>query len=539
MIWSGPGRAVARSFRVAASRPLLAAAAVFGLSLAGSIGAGMLDGVRPPGVHDEFSYLLAAETFASGHLAEKSPPLWRHFETFHEIVHPVYASKYPPGQSIALALGLLLTGQAIWGVWLSLAAACVAIWWALRAVLPARWALVGGLLSTLRFGFFGYWAQSYWGGAVAALGGAIAMGAALRLVRRPSPIDAALFAVGLGICGNTRPYEGAILALILVTWTVVRLRRAGSAGMRAAVAFFAAALPIAAWMGFYNYQITGKPWELPYQLYERQYQVVNPVVFLPRINRAAPSIPDGPLRRYWSREYDRDLAPLRVGGFVHSLARKAQRFWSAFIGAIFAIPALVALFYWRPRTRLLTLWIAIFFVGLTLEHFFFDHYAAPASAILMALITAGLAETWGIRWRRFPAGKWTVAAVCIACAGHVAGTAVYHVVTHRNLDRTFPAMRARVQRNLDSMGGKQLVLVRYSANHDVHQEWVFNRADIENAPTVWARCLNPDSDQDLIRHFANRTVWLFQPDARPPQLQLLSAEASAAASVRDVNPLLP
>src|SRR6185437_11694537 len=39
-----------------------------------------------PRIHDEFSYLLMAETFASGQVVNPSPPLSQFFDTFHELM---------------------------------------------------------------------------------------------------------------------------------------------------------------------------------------------------------------------------------------------------------------------------------------------------------------------------------------------------------------------------------------------------------------------------------------------------------------------
>ncbi len=48
------------------------------------------------------------------------------------------------------------------------------------------------------------------------------------------------------------------------------------------------------------------------------------------------------------------------------------------------------------------------------------------------------------------------------------------------------ADRARVETELEREAGKQLVLVRYSSDHNPLVEWVYNAADIENSKVIWA-----------------------------------------------------
>src|SRR6266446_2537821 len=228
--------------------------------------------VTVPGIHDEFSYLLMADTFAHGRLANSPHPIWVSFETFHVNWLPKYASMYPPAQGFALALGQVL-GHPWIGVLLSDAAMCAAILWMLQGWIPARWAFLGGVLAALKFGVASYWMNSYWGGATAAIGGALVLGALPRIAKHSKIPDALLLGLGVAILANSRPYEGFLCCVPAAAWFFwwligkTKSRPPLRARLQNVLAPLALVLVLTtAFMGYYNWRLTGSPLLMPHVL---------------------------------------------------------------------------------------------------------------------------------------------------------------------------------------------------------------------------------------------------------------------------------
>jgi hypothetical protein len=84
--------------------------------------------------------------------------------------------------------------------------------------------------------------------------------------------------------------------------------------------------------------------------------------------------------------------------------------------------------------------------------------------------------------------------------------------------------RARILAQLQQEPGMHLVIVRYSAAHQVALDWVYNRADIDASKVVWARDMGREQNRELLNYFQGRRIWLAEPDLMPARLSVYPAE---------------
>jgi hypothetical protein len=491
--------------------------------------------VRPPSphVHDEFSYLLAADTFAHGRLTNPTHPLWEHFETFHVIHTPTYQSKYPPGQALFLAAGQVLTGRPIAGVWLSVSAGAAAICWMLLAFAPPRWALFGALLPAFRFGtlplwdhtyWFAYWNSALWGGAVAMTGGALLLGALPRLLRKPRSGDGVALAAGLLVLANSRPFEGLVVAVaagLPLIWFFFRNAPWRAALLRVvlpgAAVFAAGALA----MGYYHYRVTGDPLKMPYRVYHEQYDIIPLFTFLPlraeKTYRYAVfrEYADWTLPHYYGR---RNGAGIFRGLSEMDFSDQLQFFWG------FAL--CVALLWLLPRpwdpwavfaagVILLLIFASTFTVQPRLQ----PHYLAPAAPAFVLLAVAGLRRARAFR----PAGRriGRALAEAIIVVSLLSFAAACALRAHAGLSYPTPLSeyRPQITAQLEANDGQDLVIVTYGPAHRMFEEWVFNGADLETAPVLWARDVGAAGNRELIEYYAGRHIWRLYADESPPRLE--------------------
>jgi hypothetical protein len=481
-------------------------------------------GFPSPSVHDEFSYLLGADTFASGRLTNPPHPLWQYFESMHIIHQPTYASIYPVGQALVLGAAQRIAGHPWWGVWFSVGVMCGAICWMLQQWVPPQWALVGGLLS-LRLSV-SYWLSSYWGGAVAAIAGALLLGAAARMLHRPAARWAFLMALAIALLGNTRPYEGLVLTLCVGVWMAIRLAKMPVAGRalvlhRAIWPFAVVFIAVGGWIAYYNWRVTGSPTTTPYQISFRTYLYRR--MFVWQKNRPKPSYRYPEMRNAYKAldRSDRSRLYLARVKFGRPLIRY---FWEPLL----VLGLLVPLGWKSRRARPLIAFSAVMFLALAVEEWVNPHYTAPFAAVLYGVIVQPIRRihAWG------KLGQAVAQVIVMAALGATLVIHAVNCVSPPELD--WSDDRTRIEHQLEATPGQDLVIVRYSAAHDPFDEWVYNRADIDRAPVVWARDVAAPQQEPLLRYFRNRRVWILEPDRplgpllRPYAPQRLPGEPTAS-----------
>jgi hypothetical protein len=454
-------------------------------------------GFPEPYIHDEFAYLLGADTFLEGRLTNPTPPMPEFFETFHVNLTPTYHSKYPPGQSAFLALGKLLFGKEIYGVWLSFVLAAVAVTWALQAVFPPPWALLAGLLATLNATFLMRWGFSFWGGSVAMLGGALYMGGMLRLVRRPGWPAAFWVSAGLGVLAFTRPFEGLLTAGIPLLFYVDHEWRKRSTPGRWRKS--CQAVGLLAGMGLlillanlaYNHALTGSALTFPHSQW-------NP----------------GQSAHALVRAYQ--------GSKPFSLGAKADRYFHVFLGPVLWIFPLIALRSVRDR-RILAGFVTVLLVaGVVLyTSRAWPHYFAPAVPMVIGLMVAG-----GLQLSRWRLGRTRIGLLFAGTALVIHfGLQLNDVSTRGPKTIHFKGARERgmvykrdIDRYLEGRPGNHLILVRYLDGHSLHRDYVYNRANLPGARVIWAREMTEEQNQKLFRTYPDRQVWLLPIRLRPLEL---------------------
>jgi len=482
--------------------------------------------VPRPEIYDEFSHLLVADTLRHFRLANPPHDLPQFFETFFVLQRPTYSSIYPLGQGLMLAIGWTLFGTPWAGVVLAVAAFCALCYWMLRGWMTPGWALLGGVFAAMEFGPLNQWMNDYWGGALAAAAGCLVFGALPRLTTAPRQRDALLLGLGLALHVITRPYESIFLLLSVALWFAPALRRPAEVRRLARLLPDTALIfvPALALLLAQNKLVTGSWTTMPEVLSQYQYGVPSALTFQPN---PAPHVPLTPQQAmdYRMQLGFRGPGAETLASFLSRLEYRVRYYRFFFPAPLYValVAFLACLRRWRYTWVAITL--VLFAVGVNFFPAFQLHYVAACTCLFILVQIAGLERLY----RALPEGALLVIFLVVAqfvfwyslhaffdSADFSRAARVYE--TWDFIDHRAATRRSIVEDTLAKVPGKVLVFVRYSPIHAFQDEWVYNRADPDGSRIVWARDLGDEQNEQLQRYFPDRSVWLLEPDARPPRL---------------------
>ncbi|HEX7362830.1 MAG TPA: hypothetical protein VF283_20255 [Bryobacteraceae bacterium] len=464
---------------------------------------------------------------------------------------PTYMSMYFPAQGLIMAAGQVLAGHPWYGILAACSLMCAAICWMLQGWLPPGWALLGGMVAVLRLALFSYWIDTYTGaGAVAALGGALVLGALPRIKRYCRARDFFWMGLGMAILATSRPYEGLLVsipAVVALGWWRFKEPIVNPAVPRAEAhrgtlrhaprgVLFRRTMPAVmvlaatfAFMGYYDYRVFGNVFTPPYKVNRDTYAVVQHFIWQP--------LQPEPVYRhrimhdfYAGSEFGSELRLYRdethsVAGFLNDRAVTGVAAFLFYLNFALLPPLVMLPWAFRDRRiRNLVLTAAIVAVGLAVETFFLEHYLAPATVLVYAILLQCMRH---LRVRG-ASGLFLVRAIPVLCVA-LALLRVFAQPLHIDIGagRTITHSwygaapvgleRAQVLKQLESLPGPQLAVVPYSPSHMLN-DWVYNDANIGKSKVIWARQMDPASDRKLLEYYKNRTAWLVYPNCNPPKI---------------------
>ncbi|MFK7886982.1 MAG: hypothetical protein AB8G16_08995 [Gammaproteobacteria bacterium] len=483
-----------------------------------------------PRIHDEHAHLLAGHTFARGQLANESHAYADHFAAINVLSEPVYASKFPPGQGLVIALGLLAFDYAHAGIALSAGAFMCALFFMLTRLHSRRWALWGCALAGVQMVLFGYWGTTFWGGYVAATGGALVAGVCLDAWRN-ARIDikfTIVLMIGLWLLSVSRPMYGVVMATpFIVLWLVQLWRsRRRSSVVGPILVFMIGGVGILGFQATYNYAITGQPHVFPHSLYQATYG--HPAIFM-WSQQGAPKNEGKNEKFYFVHDAfePESVVEARTNPMQH-VGLKGLVHWLFFVGPFCSILLLGLRGVARvARYRFVLGVTGMILVFDLITPWLMPHYIAPVAALVVCLLTACAGVLYS-RFARVPALRIAIAGfplILLALYCVLQGWQLRSTPKELWLDRwiffqeidTQPNRdRQRIAAHLAADGREHIVLVpqqRPLPQSMRHNGWVNNMVPIDEQSVLWAWDLGADANAPFLADYPQRSVWRLTFDA--------------------------
>jgi hypothetical protein len=196
------------------------------------------------------------------------------------------------------------------------------------------------------------------------------------------------------------------------------------------------------------------------------------------------------------------------------------RIWIFYISPTLTIPLF---FLGRTvrdrRVRFLVIATTTGFASSAVVVFFNTHYVAPVVCGLVGLLVQNMRHLRLWKFEGRPTGEFLVRAIVLISIIMIGiQTRTLAALPKPGSWEAIAPERASIIAQLESLPEPELVLVRYSPAHFCLNEWVYNLSDIDHQKVIWARDMGDNQNEELLRYYSGRRVWLLDADALPPKL---------------------
>ena len=512
----------------------------------------------PPAYHDEFSYLLQAQTFLAGRLSW--PPMIVRPDLFHQIHvlnEPTTASRYFPLTGAWLAP--FVAFDVPWlAQWIAGALSCVFFFRCLLRLLPLRSAIVGGLLIAISPGL-AIFSNLLLAHHATMLALSVFLWAFLRLMTSNRIMDALLAGIFLAFAMLGRPMTAAGFALPFGVWFVRSLRRRilhkavsaefeASPGLMHVLAMGGPIILGFVVLGIMNQSVTGHWNQSAYQYYTDTWTPSHRFGFN---NAEIGQKAAGPQTL---KAYDRWASNLTPGKALENLWYRtvASSQWSLGITALLfavtcALPSCCRTFGGDPRIGLVCLSI----VSLHAVHipYWYDgimhwHYVFETAPLLLIMAAVGFRNAVdvmrAIRIKRAMRG-WLLALVgsCllpnwVTADSFWGSSRVSQAVSEQAFSRVRFELFNRLV-NSPAVQHPSLILID-ERNSDPQLSYIINPPDLSGNVLT---CRHPGSDAEIVqlsRAFPARMLYVFDPETFQLTKSDLSVQTDDAPVAKEEAP---
>jgi hypothetical protein len=169
------------------------------------------------------------------------------------------------------------------------------------------------------------------------------------------------------------------------------------------------------------------------------------------------------------------------------------------------------------RTRFSAVLVTVMGTVSLIEVWWYPHYAAPFLVALLILAAQSLRYLRQWKYHRREVGRFLVNAMPVAVLLVMMTSQAEAIARHQTIDQVQSknaqvAQKESIERELlKNQPGQHVIFVSYAGLPSPDDEWIYNPANINAAPVIWAHDLGQTENETLRHYYAGRSFWRFKP----------------------------